>query len=414
MSGILDMVKSYVSSELVSQAASALGENESGIGKAIGGMAPTLLAGILNKQGDANAMGSIFNMLSNSKNASFLDNLGGLIGGGNLAQGDPKDAAGQLMSTLFGNKVPGIMNAVSSFAGIKGSSVSTLMGMVGPLVMGVISKKIASEGLNLGSFSKLLGNEKSAIMNALPTGMGSVLGLADFGTSTGHTANGTRKVEEASSGMNWLWPLLALALAGVGFWWFGKGCNKPEMPVVEVPAINVDSIANAAKAKLDSAGTAVAGAGAAALAYMKKLGDFELKGATGGIEEGLVTFIESTNPVDKTTWFNFDRLTFETGSANIDLVKSSDQLANMVAILKAFPKVKLKIGGYTDNVGDEKMNMKLSQARAEAVLAHLVKAGVEKARLAAEGYGSQHPVADNATEEGKAANRRIAVRVTEK
>jgi OmpA-OmpF porin, OOP family len=415
MSGILDMVKGYVTNELVSSAASALGENESGIGKAIGGLAPTILAGILNKSGDANAMGSIFNMLSDKKNAGFLDNLGGLIGGGNLAQNDPKDAAGQLMGTIFGNKVPGIMNAVSSFSGVKSSTVSSLMGLVGPMLMGVLSKKISGEGLNVGSFAKLLGNEKSAIMNALPAGMGSVLGLADMGNIGGQARAAVGNVETASTGTNWLWPLLALALAGVGAWWFSKGCNKPEMPTVTIPSVNLDSLAAATAASvtttLDSAGAAVAGAAAG---FMKKLGDVEIKGATDGIEGKLINFVESAAPVDKTTWFTFDRLTFETGSAKIDMAKSTEQLTNMVAILKAFPKVKLKLGGYTDNTGSEPANMKLSQARAESVMAYLVGAGIDKARIAAEGYASQHPVADNATEEGRAKNRRIDVRVTEK
>lgn len=412
MSGILDMVKGYVTSELVSKAASALGENESGIGKAIGGMAPTILAGILGKQGDANAMGSIFNMLSDKKNAGFLDNLGGLVGGGNLADGDPKDAAGQLMGTLFGNKVPGIMNAVSAFSGLKSGSVSSLMGMVGPLVMGVLSKKINGEGLNLGSFTSLLGNEKSAIMNALPAGMGSVLGFADMGNVGSTTRAAAPVVEKASSGFNWMWPLLALALGAVGYWFMTKGgCSKPTVPTVEIPTVNTDSIAAAAA----SAASAVVDSGASMVSgFMKKLGDFEIKGNADGIESGLISFIESDKVVDKTSWFNFDRLTFETGSAKIDMAKSTDQLANMVAILKNFPKVKLKIGGYTDNTGSEPGNMKLSQARAEAVLAHLVGAGIDKARLAAEGFGSAHPVADNATEEGRAQNRRIAVRVTEK
>jgi OmpA-OmpF porin, OOP family len=414
MSAILDMVKGYVTSELVSKAASALGENESGIGKAIGGMAPTILAGILGKSGDANAMGSIFNMLSDKRNAGFLDNLGGLIGGGNLAQGDPKDAAGQLMGSLFGNKVPGIMNAIGAFSGLKSGSVSSLMGMVGPLVMGVLGKKITGEGLNLGSFASLLNNEKASIMNALPSGMGSVLGLADMGNVGGHT-NTTRPVEQSSGGMNWLWPVLGLALAGAGFFFFSKGCSKPEVPTVTVPTINADSIAAAAAAAatttLDSAGAAVSNAVAG---FMKKLGDIEIKGATDGIEGKLINFVESAAPVDKTTWFNFDRLTFETGSAKIDMTKSADQLANMVAVLKHFPKVALKIGGYTDNTGSEPANMKLSTQRAEAVMAHLVGAGIDKTRLAAEGYGSAHPEADNTTEEGRAKNRRIAVRVTAK
>ena len=58
--------------------------------------------------------------------------------------------------------------------------------------------------------------------------------------------------------------------------------------------------------------------------------------------------------------------------------------------------------------------MTLSKARAETVMNALTGLGIEKGRLEAEGYGSQHPVADNATEEGRAKNRRIAVRVTKK
>jgi K(+)-stimulated pyrophosphate-energized sodium pump len=149
--------------------------------------------------------------------------------------------------------------------------------------------------------------------------------------------------------------------------------------------------------------------------YLKSLpGGFQLKGDTNGIESGLVGFIESAAPVDKTTWFNFDRLSFQSGSAALDMVKSADQLTNLAEILKAWPAVSLKIGGYTDNTGDATANQKLSQQRAEAVKAALMAMGVDAKRLEAEGYGPEHPVADNATEEGRAKNRRIAVRVTAK
>jgi outer membrane protein OmpA-like peptidoglycan-associated protein len=76
--------------------------------------------------------------------------------------------------------------------------------------------------------------------------------------------------------------------------------------------------------------------------------------------------------------------------------------------------VKLKLGGYTDNVGDPAANLKLSQERADSVMGALVKLGVAPDRLAAEGYGEQFPVGDNATPEGRAMNRRISMRVAEK
>jgi OmpA-OmpF porin, OOP family len=76
--------------------------------------------------------------------------------------------------------------------------------------------------------------------------------------------------------------------------------------------------------------------------------------------------------------------------------------------------MEIKLGGYTDNTGDSVNNVKLSQQRAEAAKAELVSRGIDAKRLSAEGYGPMHPVADNATEEGRARNRRIDVRVTKK
>ncbi|HPC72987.1 MAG TPA: OmpA family protein [Syntrophales bacterium] len=133
-----------------------------------------------------------------------------------------------------------------------------------------------------------------------------------------------------------------------------------------------------------------------------------------GVERKLIAFIEDKKkPVDKTTWFTFDRLDFETGSANLKPT-SAEQLKNIAAIMKAYPKAALKIGGYTDNVGKPEDNLKLSQKRAENTMQELVKAGADAKRLQAEGYGEKFPVADNSTEEGRAKNRRIDLRVTKK
>jgi outer membrane protein OmpA-like peptidoglycan-associated protein len=145
-------------------------------------------------------------------------------------------------------------------------------------------------------------------------------------------------------------------------------------------------------------------------------GGFKLKGNPAGIEQLLVSYIEDPNwPADKTTWFDFDRLLFKTGSADLDMEKSKEQLANVTEILKAYPKVKLKVGGYTDNTGAAAANKKLSNERAKSVVAALVKNGLDAKRLVPEGYGSEHPVCPaNDTEECKAKNRRISVRATAK
>ena len=145
-------------------------------------------------------------------------------------------------------------------------------------------------------------------------------------------------------------------------------------------------------------------------------GGFVLKGNPAGIEQLLVSYIEDpTWPADKTTWFDFDRLLFKSGSAELDLEKSKEQLGNVVEILKAYPKVKLKVGGYTDNTGNAAANKKLSAERAKSVVAALVRSGIAAGRLVPEGYGSEHPVCPaNDTEECRAKNRRISVRATAK
>ncbi len=451
MVNIVDALKGYVTSELVSKAASMLGEDASGITKAASGLIPTILGGLLSKSTDTSAFGNIFSSLQDKQNDGWMDNLGGLIGGGNLAQNDPKDIAGGLMGSLFGSKVGGILDLVSSVAGIKKSSSSGLLGMVGPLVMSYLGRKIRKEGLDAFGLSKFLGGQSANIMAALPDGMGDLIGFAkNTGGSIGSTARETvsKAAQHVESGSNgggnkWLWPLLLAALAA-GAFYFMRGCETPEVPNVDVTeqldkvkdaagdaaekvtdvagdaaGAVVDAAGDAAEKVTDVASDAVDAAGNAVGAlgtfFKRKLANgVELNIPENGIESQIVNFIEGSNAIDKTTWFDFDRLTFATSSANLDMDKSGEQLNNIAEIMKGYSNVKVKIGGYTDNTGNEAANMTLSQNRADAVKAALVVKGIAADRIETEGYGIAHPIADNATPEGRAKNRRIALRVDAK
>jgi len=115
--------------------------------------------------------------------------------------------------------------------------------------------------------------------------------------------------------------------------------------------------------------------------------------------------------IDPNNWYTLENLYFETGSS--DLKAGSDvQLNNLAEILNAYPDVKIKLGGYTDNTGNEESNQKLSNLRAQTAKLKLLELGISSDRVEAEGYGSQHPVCEaNDTDECKAKNRRIDVRV---
>ncbi|WP_281840705.1 OmpA family protein [Sinisalibacter aestuarii] len=104
------------------------------------------------------------------------------------------------------------------------------------------------------------------------------------------------------------------------------------------------------------------------------------------------------------------KITFAPGSAEIELA-SGRTVDRIAEILKTCPDVAMEIGGYTDSQGREEMNQALSQRRAEAVLSALLARRVLTTNLSAHGYGEENPIADNGTEEGREANRRIEFRL---
>ncbi len=107
--------------------------------------------------------------------------------------------------------------------------------------------------------------------------------------------------------------------------------------------------------------------------------------------------------------FNTQRIQFVTGSATLTaasktMIKEGAKLLNS----EDFKNLKVEVRGHTDDVGKEESNMKLSQNRANAVMAELVKNGVASSRISAVGFGETMPMADNKTAEGRAQNRRVA------
>jgi len=99
---------------------------------------------------------------------------------------------------------------------------------------------------------------------------------------------------------------------------------------------------------------------------------------------------------------------FATNSAK--LLKTADvKLNEVVNAAKQYPEVKLEVSGHTDNRGKKALNQKLSEHRAAAVKAWLVKHGVATDRISTAGYADTQPIADNKTKAGRAANRRVEV-----
>jgi cytochrome c oxidase subunit II len=105
------------------------------------------------------------------------------------------------------------------------------------------------------------------------------------------------------------------------------------------------------------------------------------------------------------TTLQLNHINFATGSPNL-APESMTELEALVEAMKKYPNLKVEVAGHTDNVGDPRKNLALSEARAASVDAYLEKAGIPKERSVAKGYGDSKPLFANDSEEHKRLNRR--------
>ncbi|MDI1355184.1 MAG: OmpA family protein [bacterium] len=114
--------------------------------------------------------------------------------------------------------------------------------------------------------------------------------------------------------------------------------------------------------------------------------------------------------IDPPKNFVLENVYFETGKSALK-PNSFKALNDLVEVLKLKSTMVVEIQGHTDNVGQEEDNLKLSQERANEVKKYLISKGISDERVTAKGYGPSVPIADNATDAGKAKNRRTSLKV---
>lgn len=379
-----------------------LGENKAGVTTAVGGALSALLLGLMRKSTEPGGSEQLLHALKDGNHdGSILNDLGGLLAGGPATTGLASSGKA-ILDSLFGGKATGVADLVASAGGIAKTAGFSLLAILAPIVMGALGKTLQTQSaMNPASLAFLLNGQRDFIKSNLPGGLLEWLGvkqIEDFKVPAAPPA-------EASGNNTLLWATVVAACLGLIFMW--RSCRPHEAVHPAATAVQEPAGMAAEPARADWAALGKFSGWKLPNGVLINIPEF-------GVERKLIAFIEdATKPVDDKTWFSFDRITFDFAKATLK-PESVEQLKNIAEILKAYPKVAIKLGGYTDNKGPADFNMKLSQGRADNVLAELVKLGIDAGRLKAEGYGEQYPVASNDTEEGRAQNRRIDIRVTGK
>ena len=377
----------------IGEIASRFGEPKQAVAQGLESSAACLLGGLANKAGDSTWMSQLFKLVSDAPANVNVSDLTGAVADPRRASSATSsllDSGKKFLSLAFGGNQSSIFDTVARSTGLRSGVVSSLMSMTAPMMMAALGRLVRDDHMNPTGLSKLLVHEGEGIRDLLPAGVSSLLNTAPAPIPT--VTPNTRPValgtipEPAARSRAWWWLIPALLLLPLLLYW-GSRARHPVLPSAE--EVN-------------------------RFVARTLPGNLTLNVPQNGVEARLLAFIQDPSKgVEPATWFDFDRLLFNTDSVTLR-PESQEQLGNIAAILKAYPNVHIKIGGYTDNTGDSQSNLNRSQDRASGVMAELVALGISPDRLEAQGYGEQFPVADNSTAEGRAKNRRVSMRVTQK
>ncbi len=131
---------------------------------------------------------------------------------------------------------------------------------------------------------------------------------------------------------------------------------------------------------------------------------YEITAVSAGGTRSASTTVTVRKVVDKLTL----HVNFDFNKATIRKPDDAD-LQKAIAFIKKYPSAQISLVGYTDGIGSDAYNLKLSERRAESVKEYLVKHGIDASRIQASGRGKADPIGDNKTEKGRAENRRVEV-----
>jgi len=451
-------LKELLLGEVANKAANLLGEKEDKVKTAIEGLIPTFVGGLMKRASNEAGATTLMNVVKKGNHdGSIIEQLGDIVNNKDSFAKIVEKGNG-LVSMLLPDKKSSIATMISQFAGVRNSSATSLLSIVAPIVVGKLGKIVTTQNLDKAGLANTLLDQRSILLDETPenlqTKMIDVLGLSTFLSEEikpiqfapgGIKANGVqtpavnKPVEhrevtysnkdyegEGGSGMSipkWLLPtvLIATVLGGVGYFAATYDWSSLSSSNVEPDTAQLEQVTNATidttNLTKDSSAVKIDSSAAVTVPTTTAIGFSLPNGQKLDLAEGSFNYKFAKYLTDSSAKanqsFTFDNLNFESNT-NTLVAGSEKTVQDLAKIMTAYPRVQVKLTGYTDNTGDSLQNRKLSFKRAFTVKNLLVANGVKDLRIDFIGKGASNPIASNATEEGKAKNRRIEMKVVKK
>ena len=396
-----ESLKESISPQMLKTAAATLREDEKGVASAVAVLLPSLLVRFM----DQGETARVNETIREAGNAELFDRRAeifaghGIDGGMNLGE--------RFENELVGAENKAYPNAVAAESGISAASADRLSGWVAAVIAGYVGHKIVRNNLSMSAVMAGLRQERGSVVKEIPVKVGRAAGISGMCSSSAPVAGRDGKKN------NWrVWLIIVLIVVIIVFLSI-RSCNRNGGGEVVAVTENVTVVPTAPAAQ-----TAAAKEGLTFVEH--KLPDGRtIRVAEGGCEDCMLKYLQSdayrkaTNEELSKNWIQFDKIDFMHDSETALAGNSMEQLDNIAAILKNYPDVRIRIGGFADKTGTRAVNYEISKKRAEYIKSILVKDGIPADRISTEGFGKEFAtVPADATAAQRAVDRSIAMRFT--
>ncbi len=175
---IMDMVKDHIGDQVTSQVGTLLGDQGSHASAGISAAVPALLQGVTARATAPGGAESLFNAVKDQDDG-LLDNMGSMLSGTNASK--LMESGSGLLSGLMGNGALGTLGTVvSSVSGLSKGNTSSLLGLLGPIIFGVLKRKVMGDGMGASGLVDMLKGQSSNINAAMPAGLSDQLATSGF------------------------------------------------------------------------------------------------------------------------------------------------------------------------------------------------------------------------------------------